>query len=276
VSNYSHGYSGFCWGLNMKWASNNGAYDENTPFITATPYALEALVSYQDMVKDDRYLGVITSIFDFINADLHRFIDSPDTLCLSYSPVKEFRPVMNANSYAMYALSLLVSFLPDKSQSINGDILRLYHFISSNQCQDGSWWYYSDKESNNFIDCFHSCFVLKNLIKTSKLVQLPANCNSVVSAGYSYLIDNFIDSDFGLFKRFSRTNKIGLVKFDLYDNAEMLNLSLYDSLEQKIKQHFVKGENIYSLIDIFNVTRNPNMLRWAVMPYVFALSNKSS
>ena len=48
----------------------------------------------------------------------------------------------------------------------------------------------------------------------------------VVAAGYDYLKDSFLDQHHLLFKRFSVKNKPGLARFDLYDNAEALNLAL--------------------------------------------------
>lgn len=280
IANYSKGYSGFCWGANMQWASKNGVYSSNTPYITNTPYILEGLIQYQKATNKDNYQSVILSIYDFIDKDLYKQIDDVDVLSLSYAPIQEPRTVINANAYALYSLSLLHSLFPEKSKSIQGDVLRLFRFISINQNSDGSWWYYADNKKGNFIDCFHTCFILKNLIKASNYISLPGSLNQIVDKGYNYLLNNFYDKDFGLFKRFSKTDKLNLTKFDLYDNAEMLNLAylnkdikLYKSLEKNIRKQFVKSNDIFSVIDLFNCRKNRNMLRWAVMPYIYALSH---
>jgi hypothetical protein len=280
IDNYSQGYSGFCWGANMQWASKNGVYSSNTPYITNTPYILETLVQYQKITNSNNYQSVILSIYNFINKDLFRHIDTEDILCISYAPIKEPRIVINANSYALYSLSLLYSYYPEKSQSFLKDILRLFKFIENNQNDDGSWWYYADKKHGNFIDCFHTCFILKNIIKSSKYITFPINLAQIVNKGYSYLLNNFYDIDYGLFKRFSKTDKLDLIKFDLYDNAEMLNLAyllndmdLFKSLEKSIRKHFIRNNDIFSVIDLFGRRRNKNMLRWATMPYIYALSN---
>jgi hypothetical protein len=280
IANYSHGYSGFCWGANMQWASKNGVYSSNTPFITNTPYVLEGLIQYQKATNNDYYQRVIRSIYDFIKNDLYKHIDEVDILSLSYAPIHEPRTVINANAYALYSLSLLHSFFPEKSESIQNDVLRLFRFININQNSDGSWWYYADNKKGNFIDCFHTCFILKNLIKSSSYLSLPSNLNNIIDKGYKYLIDNFYEKDFGLFKRFSKTDKLNLIKFDLYDNAEMLNLAhlikdkdLVKSLERNIQKLFFKNNDLFSVIDLFNCRRNRNMLRWAVMPYIHALSH---
>ncbi len=78
---------------------------------------------------------------------------------------------------------------------------------------------------------------------------------------------------------FTKNDKVCLIKFDLYDNAEMLNLFLlmgekdkFNELNESIKKHFVKGKDIYSVIDFFGQKKNKNTLRWAVMPYLYSLS----
>jgi hypothetical protein len=88
-----------------------------------------------------------------------------------------------------------------------------------------------------------------------------------------------LDTRHFLFKRFSVKNKPSIVKFDLYDNAEMLNLALLlgdrcvaDKLIASIDRNFRAGTDIYSQIDLFGVRRSRNTLRWAVMPYLYALS----
>ena len=280
ISQSSKGYSGYCWGLNMVWASKIRTFPKNTPFITSTPYALEALIRFQEATNNIKYQDVITSVYHFISKDLYKLIEEEHILCLSYAPGWEARPVINANSYALYSLSLLRSFLPEKSDIIQRDILRLYNYIIQQQKPDGSWLYYGDNKKGNFIDCFHSCFILKNIIKASKCVPLPANHIIVVEKGYSYLLNNFYDKQFGLFKRFTKTDKPNLIKFDLYDNAEMLNLiylnndlKMYNSLKDSIKRHFIKGKDIFSVINVFKSRKNKNMLRWAEMPYMYALSH---
>jgi hypothetical protein len=74
-------------------------------------------------------------------------------------------------------------------------------------------------------------------------------------------------------------NKPSLVRFDLYDNAEMLNLAimfsdyhLADQLANAIDRYFCNGHDVYSEIDFLGIRRNKNTLRWAVLPYVYALS----
>lgn len=275
--NYSKGYNGYCWGANMPWVSKNGFYKESTPFITNTPYVLEALIDYQMTSGDDSFDQIVPTIYDFIEKDLQKLIDSEDQLALSYSPQRETRIVINANSYALFCYCIFYSRHPEKRDYIKGKIERLYRFIKGQQQQDGSWFYYADNLQGNFIDCFHSCFILKNLIKANTMCELPSS-SEVIKSGYRFLKENFFDEKRSLFKRFSKSDKFSLVQFDLYDNAEMLNLGtllgdveLVETLHRSIKRNFFNGQDIYSQIIFPDIRIHKNTLRWAVMPLLHSL-----
>jgi len=276
--NYSRNYSGYCWGINMPWVSKIATYDEEVPHITHTPYALEAFVNYQKESKTVKYNKIIDSVLNFIEEDLSKIIDTKDTLALSYSPRTESRIVVNANSYAMFCYALLKERTPNLSNHIEDKIKRLYNFISSQQNDDGSWYYFADRKKGNFIDCFHSCFILKNIYKVNQITPLPGS-NYILDKGFQYLKDHFWDDSKYLFTRFSKTDRMSLVKYDLYDNAEMLNLAillnqndLIEILSNSIKENFIVNTDIYSNIIYPNVRINKNTLRWASFPYLYALS----
>ncbi len=277
LRNYCKGYRGLGWGLGFAWPVSCGlAYDANTPLSTATPYALEALVDYSIRTRSNEFLPSIAKVYDFFECDIRIIRESESTIATSYGPTRD-RVVTNAVSYAMYSYCMLLPFVSATEKlQVETKIIKLYNFVISQQSEDGSWLY--SPEGNSFIDCFHSCIVIKNLIKSSRKFPLPRS-EDAIRNGYQYIVKNLYDPARGLFKRFSRKNKPSLVKFDLYDNAEMLNLSmlmgdraLTQSLSEAIRRTFHDGSDIYSQIDIFGKKQNKNMLRWAVMPYIYALS----
>jgi hypothetical protein len=279
IENTCKGYAGLCWGLGFKWAAGDDLdYNENTPFSTHTPYVLEALDKYIDLAADTTYTAAIESVFNFFEKDIKIMFEDETAMATSYGPAKD-RLVTNAVSYTMYAYAIFLKHLPEKSALIKEKILKLYSFVESKQLPDGSWLYEPDSQ-DSFIDCFHSCFVLKNIYKTDKIIPL-AGSELLLKTGYSYVKSEFYNSKTGLFKRFSLSNKPSIVKYDLYDNAEMLHLAvllndtdLVSSLSDNIRKAFVKSDAVYSVIDILNIKRNKNTLRWAVMPYLYALSSK--
>lgn len=274
LKNSSKGYSGYCWGTGFKIViSDTLIYDENTPFSTNTPYILEALFNYYKTTHDNEILNVLKSVYQFYEKDLVVLEEDDNLLITSYGPFKD-RVVTNSVSYTMFAYSIFYQII-DEKEYIKKKIKKMYNFIVSVQKENGSW-FYAPYDNNSFIDCFHSVFVLKNIIKTQKVVQLEAN--DTIEKGYRYIQENFYNNQYGLYRRFSVSNKPSIVKFDLYDNAEMLLLAklkedfeTVERLEKSILQ-FIKRDQIYSIIDFFGFKKNRNTLRWAAMPYILARS----
>ena len=275
--NRCRGYFGYGWGLGFRHAvTADLVYDDNTPFSTMTPYPLEAFLAFTDVTGDERFRTAIEGILQFFDHDIQVMEEDAEGMATSYGPFRD-RTVINAASYAMYSYALCLPYAPpERRPRVQERIRKLYLYIRRNQRADGSWLYSSDGPP--FIDCFHSCIVLKNLIKCSQTVTLDGSAN-VIRAGYDYLKKAFFDERRFLFRRFSLRNKPGLVRFDLYDNSEALNLSLLlgdirlsDDLLSSILRNFVSDLDIYSKIDVFGVRRTKNTLRWAVMPFLYAVS----
>ena len=271
------GYSGPCWGLGFKWVvSDTLTYDENTPLTTATPYILEAFIRYDQLRPSDSSKKNIRAILSFFINDICYLIDNEDALAASYAPYAD-RIVVNASSYVMYSLAMCIPYVESSVKiQLQDKITRLYNFILNNIASNGAILY--SPEGDSFIDCFHSCFVLKNIIKTNQIYPLK-NCSAILNLSYSYIQDNFFVERDGLYKRFSKTNKPGLVKYDLYDNAELLNLAVLMEdketvkvLQDSISTSFIKNDVIYSQIDLFGRPFNSSMYRWAILPLFYAFS----
>ncbi len=270
-------YDSYCWGLGFHYpVAPDIVYDRHTPLATVTPYALEAFVRFSEATGTNEWPSVFRGVYDFVENDLQVMEEGSDYLVTSYSPSRD-RVVINAVSYTMYSYALLLPYLAEQERaSASAKIARLYRFLVKSQHADGSWPY--SPAGRSFIDCFHSCIVLKNIIKTNRKQRLPG-CEDVVGSGYQYLKGNLFDEGEYLFRRFAARPRPSLVKFDLYDNAEMLQVAallddheLGDRLASSIMANFVRGNDIYSQIDLFGAKRNRNMLRWAVMPFLYALS----
>lgn len=278
LENSSKGYAGYCWGLNYDWVySSDKIYDDNMPFSTHTPYPLEAMVKYYEITKDESLIDPIKSVFDFFETDIKVMREDENLLALSYGVQKD-RIATNATSYAMYCYALLIDFLPEKKEYIEKKIEKLYNFLLLVQAKDGSWLY-SPYDKNTFIDTFHSAFVMKNIFKTNKIIALRGS-KEIITHGYGYVLNNMFNSNINLFKRFSKNNRVSIIKFDLYDNAEMLNLAnmlndeiMVEKLTLAIEKNFInKTGDIGSVIDLFGTLKNLNHLGWAVVQYLYALA----
>ena len=76
----------------------------------------------------------------------------------------------------------------------------------------------------DFVDHFHTCFVLKALAKIDHLTGSP-RCRNAIERGVGYYVKNLIDSQ-GLPKPFSRAPRLTVYRQELYDYAECLNLAV--------------------------------------------------
>jgi len=279
VANQSPGYSGACWGFNMSWMTKTGCFPPLTPFITTTPYCVEALVKFSDVTKNDKYLEIALTSLHFLDNDLHKLVDNAQMLAVSYGPSRDRRIVINGNSYAMMLYSLLANRLTGLKDVLQEKANRIYNFIESTQNKDGSWLYYADKDKGNFIDCYHSCYILKNMIKYSKYTGIDTT--NIVNNGLEYILSNFYDNKYNLARKFTVSANPTLAKFDIYDQAELLNLLLMtgrhdvaEKLYNAINEHFyIPSKKSYGYqIDIFGKLNKMNYLRWAVMPMLYAQS----
>lgn len=277
VEHRSRGYRGWCWGLGFANSiTKNLSYEADTPYTTMTPYALEAMVRYEEITGERSFEEAIDGVRRFFEEDVVVMEEDESAMATSYAPFRD-RIVINAVSYAMYSHALLVDRVANSERSgARLRIRKLYEYVRRHQRADGSWLY--SPEGSSFIDCFHSCIVLKNLIKAGRRIVLEG-LEDVMRAGFAYLREALFDAKEFLFRRFSMANKPGLVRFDLYDNAEALNVAVLagdsefaERLTQSILRHFVAANNIYSQIDCFGVKRGRNTLRWAVMPFLYAAS----
>ncbi len=97
------------------------------------------------------------------------------------------------------------------------------NFVLENQNPDGSWFYAVDGV-RDFIDHYHTCFVMKALAKIHALTGHPG-CLEALSKGVKYYLENLFSED-GFPKPFSKAPRLTVYKRELYDWAECINVSL--------------------------------------------------
>src|SRR5208283_1232845 len=100
---------------------------------------------------------------------------------------------------------------------------RNLNFVLESQNADGSWNYASDGK-RDFVDHFHTCFVLKALAKIEALTG-HAQCTKAIERGISYYTRNLFDKQ-GTPRPFSRAPRLTVYRRELYDYAECINLAI--------------------------------------------------
>ena len=255
VASRCSGFGEYCWGYPSDWVTRNGVIKAQTPLITSTPYAYEAFLQVAELLKSDvrgqmsevrgrrtrngceataglsedggrraelasEYAQIMESIARHAANDIRDYPTSEAASSCAYSPLGE-SGVINAAAYR--------SFLLTSASQVFGDddywriAERNLNFVLENQNADGSWFYAVDGV-RDFVDHFHTCFVMKALAKIHTLTGHAAT-HEALSKGVAYYLKNLFAAD-GLPKPFSKAPRLTVYKRELYDCAECINLCL--------------------------------------------------
>jgi hypothetical protein len=213
-------YEHYCWGYPFNWETVRGTIKEGTPLITTVPYVYEAFKHAYQRDGQKRWRGIMQSIADHALHDYKDIETSAHASTCSYTPdPRESVRVINANAYRAFLLtSAAVEF---SEQTYRKAAERNLNFVLECQNSDGSWYYANDGE-RNFIDHFHTSFVLKALAKIEGLTGDP-DCTNAIRRGVGYYLTALFDER-GLPVPFSRAPRITVYRRELYDYAECINL----------------------------------------------------
>ena len=210
----------YCWGYPFDWVWHGGTIKRQTPLITTTPYVYEAFLQAFERQPRDEWKLILESIARHAATDIKDFRTSETASSCSYTPSDE-GGVINAAAYRAFLLTSASKVFG------NEDYLRIaernLNFVLENQNPDGSWFYAVDGV-RDFVDHYHTCFVMKSLAKIHALTG-HAGIVGALGKGVSYYSNNLFDSD-GLPKPFSRAPRLTVYKRELYDCAECINLCL--------------------------------------------------
>jgi hypothetical protein len=154
--------------------------------------------------------------------DYHDFETSHDASSCSYNPLPgEPGGVINASAYRAFLLTAAAQEFSDNNYEKIAQ--RNLNFVLQSQNSDGSWYYSTDGE-RDFVDHFHTCFVLKALAKIEAITANPG-CTKAIERGVDYYVRNLFDEQ-GLPKPFSRRPRMTVYRRELYDYAECINVGV--------------------------------------------------
>jgi hypothetical protein len=186
------------------------------------PYAYEAFREVWLLDKNDEWLEIMKSIATHGLEDYRDFETSASASTCSYTPdPKQSVGVVNANAYRAFLLIRAAEDFSD--ERFRRAAQKNLNFVMECQNADGSWYYANDGK-RTFIDHFHTCFVLKALVKIEEMTACRS-CTQAIEKGISYYVENLFDSS-GLPKPFSRRPRLTVYRRELYDYAECVNLAV--------------------------------------------------
>jgi hypothetical protein len=210
----------YCWGYPFDWVTRNGVIPAGTPLITTTPYVFEAFLQMQQLRPHLKWERILQSIARHVARDIRDLRLSKTSSTCSYTPFDKVG-VVNASAYRAFTLTSAARLLGDDHLKEIAE--RNLHFVLESQRADGSWPYAVDGR-RNFVDHFHTCFVLKAL---SKIHFLTGNedCMKAITNGVDFYLKNLFSED-GMPRPFARAPRLTVYRHELYDCAECINLCL--------------------------------------------------
>jgi len=245
-----HDFKEYCWGYPFDWVWHGGTIKQETPLITTTPYMYEAFLQVYELFerkkpedellpeghggpqlstlssqptsprREKEWKEILQSIPRHARFDIKDTRASDTTSSCSYTP---YLPgvVLNAAAYRAFLLTSASQVFAEPEYWRIAE--RNLNFVLENQNPDGSWYYAMDGV-RDFVDHFHTCFVMKALAKIHALTGYEG-CDRALTRGVEYYLRNLFDED-GLPKPFSKAPRLTVYKRELYDCAECINLCL--------------------------------------------------
>ncbi|MDR3458979.1 MAG: hypothetical protein P4N60_16145 [Verrucomicrobiae bacterium] len=213
-------YPEYCWGYPFDWVTRFSTIKRGTPLITTTPYVFEAFLQVQRLRPAEQQQKILESIVRHAVTDIRDFKYSEQAKTCSYTPHDEGK-IVNASAYRAALLVTAAKFL--NNDELLGVAGFNVNFVLETQKPDGSWPYAVDGV-RDFVDHFHTCFVMKAL---AKIYQVTGDRRilKALENGLDYYLKNLFSED-GMPRPFSKAPRLTVYQCELYDCAEAINLCL--------------------------------------------------
>lgn len=198
------GFAGPCWGYNFDWPNRAFLAPAGTPTIVNTAFIALAFLDSHELVKDlsggnatvdggsNRVdgLSVARGACEFLLQDLSILRSSDDEICFSYTPLDR-RFVHNANVLGAWLLAAVYD--RTRESRLAESARAATRFTVSRQRGDGSWPY-GIGERDQWVDNFHTGYVLVAIKRVGQLLQTD-EFDSAVKKGYAFWKEQMLIKD---------------------------------------------------------------------------------
>jgi polysaccharide biosynthesis protein VpsJ len=189
INNQSPGYSGACWGNHFDYQSRSSYSLKGEPSIVWTSLIGHAFLDGYELFDDELFLNVAVSSCSHILRDLGSYKDG-DTICIGYFPTSTHQ-VHNANTLGASLLARTYSHV--RNEAFLEHATKAIYYTAKYQRTDGSW-YYGEEPKLQWVDNFHTAYVLDSLKHYVDSVGDP-KIDDQMMAGYRYWKEVFFQED---------------------------------------------------------------------------------
>ncbi|MGH9533779.1 MAG: hypothetical protein ACRD2E_02855 [Terriglobales bacterium] len=227
----------YCWGYDFDWETIYGVILAGTPLITTTPYGYEAFSQVYALTGDARWRAVMESVARHAFSAYRDLETGPGAASSGYTPAPDDSClVVNASAYRAFLLTKAGVELGEERYVTKAE--RYVNFVAQAQNPDGSWPYAKDGR-RNFVDHFHTCFLMKALAKIEALTG-SRTATAAIERGVAFYTENLFDAE-GLPRPFARAPRFTFYRRELYDYAECINLAVllrgrFPALDQRLSR----------------------------------------
>ena len=236
------GFSGHCWGYPFDWQTSRGLWKRDTPLVTSTAYMFDAFMELHAATGDAAHHAVACSIATFVANDIR---DTPvgNGWAAGYTPF-DTSQVVNASAYRAACLAEAAPLADTEPyrRTAAGNV----RFVLAQQRPDGAWPYSANDPRDQFVDHFHTCFVLQGLYRAYRVLRTPEILRAV-ERGYAYYRRHLFYSD-GRPRPFAEREPARLRVLELYDHAEALTLARL--LQDDIPADDLAASMVAQLLDL--------------------------
>jgi hypothetical protein len=216
--------SGPAWGHHFDWMTDV-FLPAGTPTITVTPHVIDAAWMAHDLTGQPRFRELATGATRFVHHDLEQSWLDGSRAMTAYTPLG-IEGVVNASSYR--ALVLYEALSRDAAEpAAEAQAAANLAAVLEAQGPDGGWPYRVGG-ARNFVDTFHTCFVVEHLARIARTTGRD-DARRSAARGARYLIDLLLAAP--LPPRYVAGRPSGLIAVDSYDCAEAIAcLAVVDDL----------------------------------------------
>jgi hypothetical protein len=180
--------SEYCWGYDWDYVSRAGRMPAFSANCIATCFCARALLDLAEVFGDAEAWDMAQSAGRFLVTRLNRPVDTPDSLCFSYTP----RDRMQVYNASVLTGALLAS-LAARDSEYSRMARRAMNYLVVAQQPDGAW-YYGPALRHRWIDGFHTGYNLGALLSYRRSTG-DGSFDHAIKLGYQYYVYHFFRGD---------------------------------------------------------------------------------